>query len=90
MSSSNEINKDSREEGQKGIKREARDLFFENLRWLDAHEAVVYLRLPSLGALRNLVYRRQIPFTKLGRSLRFKREELDRHLDLLSVRRTSI
>jgi excisionase family DNA binding protein len=55
--------------------------FFENLKWLTSREAVVYLRLPSVGALRNLVYRRQVPFTKLGRSLRFDREALDRFLD---------
>ena len=54
--------------------------FFENLKWLNSEEAVAYLRLPSLGALRNLVYRRQIPCTKLGRLLRFDREELDRFL----------
>ncbi|MEZ4815338.1 MAG: helix-turn-helix domain-containing protein [Bdellovibrionota bacterium] len=55
-------------------------VFFENLKWLNSEEAVAYLRLPSLGALRNLVYRRQIPCTKLGRILRFDREELDRFL----------
>lgn len=63
-------------------------VFFENLRWLDAHEAAVYLRLPSVGALRNLVYRRQIPFTKLGRCLRFNKQELDRHLESLTTRRS--
>ncbi len=51
--------------------------FFENLKWLTAREAVIYLRLPSEGALRNLVYRRQIPFSKIGRLLRFDRERLD-------------
>lgn len=55
--------------------------FFENLKWLTSREAVMYLRLPSTGALRNLVYRRKIPFTKLGRSLRFDREALDRFLE---------
>ena len=42
---------------------------FLNLKWLNSREAVMYLRLPSLGALRNLVYRRKIPFTRLGRNL---------------------
>lgn len=66
-------------------------VFFENLKWLNSEEAVMYLRLPSVGALRNLVYRRQIPFTKLGRSLRFDREELDRFLvSLTRHRRISI
>jgi excisionase family DNA binding protein len=56
-------------------------LVLENLKWFTSREAVVYLRLPSYGALRNLVYRRKIPFVKLGRSLRFNREELDRLLE---------
>lgn len=51
--------------------------FFDNLTWLNSREAVEYLRLPSNGALRQLVYRRQIPFCKLGRSLRFSKAELD-------------
>lgn len=63
------------------------ETFFENLKWLNSEEAVMYLRLPSVGALRNLVYRRQIPFTKLGRSLRFDREELDRFLGSLTRHR---
>ena len=29
-------------------------LIFENLKWLNSREAVMYLRLPSEGALRNL------------------------------------
>ena len=62
-------------------------LLFLNLKWLTAREAVVYLRLPSLGALRNLVYRRQIPFTKLGRNLRFDREGLDRFLESSRTKR---
>ncbi len=55
--------------------------FFENLTWLTSNEAADYLRLPSVGALRVLVCKRRIPFHKLGRSLRFKRAELDRLLD---------
>ena len=62
-------------------------LIFENLKWLTSREAVTYLRLPSAGALRNLVYRRQIPFAKLGRSLRFDREALDRFLESSNHRR---
>lgn len=54
---------------------------FENLKWLTSREAVDYLRLPSVGALRQLVYRRRIPYSKLGRSLRFNRQELDRFLE---------
>lgn len=52
-----------------------------NSKWLTSREAVVYLRLPSLGALRQLVYRRRIPYSKLGRSLRFNRQDLDLFLE---------
>ena len=55
-------------------------LLFENLKWLTSDEAVVYLRLPSVSALRALVHRRRIPFAKLGRSLRFNKEQLDEFL----------
>ena len=54
------------------------NLIFENLKRLTSREAVMYLRLPSAGALRNLVYRRKILYCKLGRSLRFNWEALDR------------
>lgn len=56
-------------------------LIFENLTWLTSDEAAVYLRLRSVGALRVLVCRGQIPFRKLGRRLRFKKVELDRFLE---------
>ena len=57
------------------------ELLFENLTWLTSNEAAEYLRLPSVGALRVLVFKRQVPFHKLGRNLRFKKCELDRLLD---------
>ncbi len=63
------------------VKNEQDTQFFDNLKWLTSREAVAYLRLPSLGALRQMVYRRQIPYCKLGRSLRFNRAELDRLLE---------
>jgi len=56
-------------------------LIFENLTWLTSNEAADYLRLPSVGALRVLVCKRRVPFHKLGRSLRFKKSELDRLLE---------
>ena len=62
-------------------------LIFENLTWLTAREAVMYLRLPSLGALRNLVYRRKIPYSKLGKLLRFERRALDRFLESSTTQR---
>lgn len=57
------------------------ELIFENLTWLTSDEAVAYLRLPTVGALRVLVCRRKLPFHKLGRRLRFKKAELDGFLD---------
>jgi excisionase family DNA binding protein len=54
---------------------------FENLTWLSSNEAAVYLRLPSVGALRVLVFQRRVPFRKLGGRLRFKRSELDHLLE---------
>lgn len=56
-------------------------LIFENLTWLTSIEAAQYLRLPSVGALRVLVCKRRVPFHKLGRSLRFKKRDLDRLLE---------
>lgn len=56
--------------------------FFESLTWLTAVEAAAYLRLPSVGALRILVCRRRVPFHKFGGRLRFKRQELDRLLEI--------
>lgn len=75
--------------GERPVRSES--LIFENLTWLTAREAVMYLRLPSLGALRNLVYRRKIPFSKLGRNLRFDKRALDRFLESsTTIRRYSI
>ncbi|MGZ3686888.1 MAG: helix-turn-helix domain-containing protein [Bdellovibrionota bacterium] len=65
----------------KDAKRHSQQQVFENLKWLTSREAVVYLRLPSAGALRNLVYRRKLPTSRLGRRLRFNREQLDRILE---------
>ncbi|MBY0471522.1 helix-turn-helix domain-containing protein [bacterium] len=48
--------------------------------WLNTQEAARYLRI-SPQALRNHVYRGDVPFYKFRRSLRFKRTELDRLLE---------
>lgn len=48
--------------------------------WLNTQEAAAYLRI-SPQALRNHVYRGDVPFYKFRRSLRFKRTELDRLLE---------
>ena len=73
----------SKEEEKSSLEKRAKysQKFFENLTWLTSNEAADYLRLPSVGALRVLVCKRRVPFHKLGRSLRFKRAELDRMLE---------
>ncbi len=54
---------------------------FNILIWMTTKEAAVYLRL-SESALRTLIHRYpRIPRYKLGNSLRFKREELDKLLE---------
>jgi excisionase family DNA binding protein len=65
------------------LRRRSRDSgqIFENLTWLTSNEAAEYLRLPSVGALRVLVFQRRVPFHKLGRNLRFKKGELDHLLE---------
>ena len=77
----NAVNSETERNTQLGMQLRDSKKFFENLTWLTSNEAADYLRLPSVGALRVLVCKRRIPFHKLGRSLRFKRVELDRLLD---------
>lgn len=48
--------------------------------WMSTQEAATYLRI-SPQALRNHVYRGDVPHYKFRRSLRFKRTELDRLLE---------
>jgi excisionase family DNA binding protein len=45
--------------------------------WLSAAEAAAYLRLRSVRALYQRVARGQLKVYRLGRSLRFRRRELD-------------
>lgn len=61
--------------------------FFENLKWLTSSETTVYLRIPSLNALRQLVYRRKIPFYKMGRRLLFNKAELDLFIQSNPIKR---
>jgi len=49
-----------------------------NTPWLDTHEAAAYLKIPSAKALRSAVSRGQVPAHRVGRRLRFHRDELDR------------
>jgi excisionase family DNA binding protein len=46
-------------------------------RWLTADEATAYLGFPTRKALYAAVERGQVPAHKLGRRLRFRRNELD-------------
>ncbi|MCM0606572.1 MAG: helix-turn-helix domain-containing protein [Xanthomonadaceae bacterium] len=52
--------------------------FFDN--WMTSEEAAHYLR-KSIGALRILAWRHQVPFRKFGRRLYFKKSELDALLE---------
>ena len=47
--------------------------------WVGVPEAAAFLGLTE-GALRQAVARRQLPFSKLGRRLRFNLAELDAHV----------
>ena len=49
---------------------------FNNLKWMNSEEASTYLRT-SIGSIRNMVYRGQLPAKKLGNRLRFKKTDLD-------------
>lgn len=49
--------------------------------WLTPEQAAPFLGLPSVRALYQAVRRGQVPAHRLGRRLRFRREELDRLLE---------
>jgi excisionase family DNA binding protein len=54
--------------------------FIDNkLEWLTSREAALFLRV-SVGQLRNMVWRRQVKFYKLGRKLRFSRRDIEKLL----------
>lgn len=57
------------------------DTFFDNRKqateWMDIDEIATYLRT-SVRHIRELVYKRSIPHSKLGRLLRFHRETVDK------------
>ena len=59
----------------------SQDRLFDNLIWLNSKEAAEYLRI-SENNLRVKVSRGEIPVHgRLGRSLRFRRDELDKLLE---------
>ncbi|MCX7805675.1 MAG: helix-turn-helix domain-containing protein [Planctomycetota bacterium] len=47
--------------------------------WMDYRQAAAHIGV-SVGALRNMVYRRKIPFSRRGGIVRFQRERLDEWL----------
>ncbi len=47
--------------------------------WMNAYEAADYIGV-SYGGLRNMAYRREIPFFKMGRRLRFRTDDIRQHL----------
>ncbi len=44
--------------------------------WLDSEEAAIFLRI-SVKALRNMTSNGQVPFYKLGRRNRYRKDELE-------------
>ena len=54
-------------------------LIDNKLEWLTSREAALFLRV-SVGQLRNMVWRRQVKFYKLGRKLRFSRRDIEKLL----------
>lgn len=65
-------------EGKEKINSQA--AFIDNrLEWLTSREAALFLRV-SVGQLRNMVWRRQVKFYKLGRKLRFSRHDIEKLL----------
>lgn len=70
-------------------KAESHTRLFDNLVWLSSVDLAIYLRKfrridgsPSVEAIRQLVYRGKLKPRKLGRSLYFKKYEVDRALEL--------
>jgi len=69
---------------------------FENLIWLTTVETAIYLRrftkegLPSVGAIRTLVCRRQLRARKYLGKLYFKKSELDRLIETSELRGGSV
>lgn len=56
------------------------DCYLHNLEWFNTVEAAEYLRL-SVSSLRSMLCRGTIPRYKLGKSLRFKKADLDELLE---------
>lgn len=63
----------------KKVEESSSTTIFDKLTWMTSKEAAFYLRV-SVGQLRNMVYRHQVPFYRLENRLRFLRSDLDRVL----------
>ncbi len=50
---------------------------FENLKWITTKEAAQYLRV-SVGQIRNMVWRGQLPSYRINNRLRFLRSDIDK------------
>ena len=53
------------------------DQFFDKLKWMNANEAALYVRV-SVGQIRNMIWRGQLKSYKIRNRLRFLRADLDR------------
>ena len=56
--------------------RNGHQLLFDNLIWLDSKDAADYLRITA-NALRVMVCKGKLSAYKLGRRLRFRKQDLD-------------
>lgn len=52
-------------------------LLFENLKWITTKEAAQYLRV-SVGQIRNMVWRGQLPSHRVNNRLRFLKSDIDK------------
>ena len=51
--------------------------FFDRLKWINTKEAALYLRV-SVGQIRNMVWRGQLPSYRMSNRLRFLKTDLDK------------
>jgi|GEM_PF-6130150 len=61
--------------------------FFDKVAWLTTEQAAAYLQLKSAKSIRNLVADKRIAYHKLGRFLRFKKNDLDEFLEFSRIER---
>lgn len=89
IKSSNEIGTqlNSITDNESGSKNSASECSLKISKWITAEEAARYLKLSSVGVLRNLVYEKRIPYYKLGRLLRFKISDLDQVIEASRIER---